>query len=248
MANYYCILLDADNTLLDFDAAENKALLETFTRYELPTDAATIQLYQDINTKLWKALERGEIKRDRIMSERFGRLLEKLGADLVRGKGQDMNRYYLEQLSSHSDLIPGADDVLHELAEVATLAVVSNGFQKVQMRRIEASGLTQYLEDIFVSEKIGCDKPDRRFFDAALRQLEVENRARVLVVGDSLSSDIKGGINAGIDTCWYNPTGVENTTGITPTYEIRSLDELYKIVMEPEELNNVGNRNRKHQL
>lgn len=245
MARYYCILFDVDNTLLDFDAAENKALTETLEHYQIPADAATMDIYRQINSKLWTSLEKGEIRREKLLSERFTRFLREIG---VAGKGGEMNQYYLDRLATHPDIIPGTLEVLAELAEVATLAVVSNGIQRVQIQRIGESGVAGYMEDIFVSEKLGYDKPDRRCFDTALRQLGVENRARVLVVGDSLNGDIKGGANAGLDTCWYNPSGAENTANVKPVYEIKALSELYKIVMEEEELANVGIKNRKHSI
>ena len=245
MARYYCLLLDADNTLVDFDMAERKALVETLEHYGITPDAATVDLYHRINSGLWADLEKGLIRREKLGSERFTRLLRQIG---VAGKGAEMNQFYLDCLSSHPDLIPGALEVLRELAEVATLAVISNGFYRVQSRRIQESGVADYMEEVFISEKMGYDKPDRRCFDTALEQLGVENYANVLVVGDSLSSDIKGGINAGLDTCWYNPEGKENRSGVTPTYEIRDLTELYRIVMEEEELANVGIKNRKHSL
>ena len=138
-------------------------------------------------------------------------------------------------------------DVLGELSEVATLAVVTNGFEKVQSRRVAESGIRNYLEDVFVSEKLDSEKPSRRIFDAALRALGVENREHVLVVGDSLTSDIQGGVNAGLDTCWFNPGHAENPGKVTPTYEIASLEELYPLVMEPEELANLGLKHRRHQ-
>ena len=129
-------------------------------------------------------------------------------------------------------------DVLRELSEVATLAVVSNGVHKVQTRRLAESGVSNFMEDVFISEKLGCEKPGARIFDAALRALGVENREHVLMVGDSLTSDIQGGANAGLDTCWFNPNH---------TYEIASLEELYPLVMEQDELANVGLKNRRHQ-
>jgi YjjG family noncanonical pyrimidine nucleotidase len=245
MAKYYCILFDADNTLLDFDAAESKALADTLTHYGIEPDNETVQTYRAINTALWAQLESGQIRRDKLMNERFTRFLKAVNA---AGNGAEMNRYYLDQLASHPDLMPGALDVLRELAEVATLAVVTNGFEKVQTRRAEESGVMAYMEDVFVSEKLDCEKPNRKIFDAALRALGVENREHVLVVGDSLSSDVQGGINAGLDTCWLNPSHTENTGKVQPTYEIASLEELYKIVMEPEELANVGERNRRHMV
>ena len=231
MAKYYCILFDADNTLLNFDAAENKALAETLVNYGIEPDAETVQTYRTINE---------------LFSERFSRFLKAIDA---AGDGAEMNRFYLEQLSTHPDLMsPEVLDVLRELSEVATLAIVSNGAQMVQTRRLAESGVMNFMEDVFISEKMGCEKPNARIFDAALRALGVENREHVLMVGDSLSSDVQGGVNAGLDTCWYNPNHAENPGKVVPTYEISSLEELYPLVMEPEELANVGLKNRRHQL
>ena len=245
MAKYYCILFDADNTLLNFDAAENKALAETLVNYGIEPDAETVQTYRTINEELWRQLEKGQIRREKLFSERFSRFLKAIDA---AGDGVEMNRYYLEQLSTHPDLMSAEVlDVLRELSEVATLAIVSNGAQKVQTRRLAESGVMNFMEDVFISEKMGCEKPNARIFDAALRALGVENREHVLMVGDSLASDIQGGSNAGLDTCWYNPNHTENPGKVIPTYEIASLEELYPLVMEQEELANVGLKNRRHQ-
>ena len=222
MAKYYCVLFDADNTLLNFDAAESKALAETLVNYGIEPDAETVQTYRTINSELWRQLEKGQIKREKLMAERFTRFLKAIDA---AGDGAEMNRFYLEQLSTHPDLMgPEVLDVLRELSEVATLAVVTNGFQKVQIRRLAESGVLNFMEDVFVSEKMDSEKPNRRIFDAALRALGVENREHVLVVGDGLSSDIQGGVNAGLDTCWYNPSHAENPGKVVPTYEIADLN------------------------
>ena len=243
---YYCVLFDADNTLLDFDAAENKALADTLREYGIEPDAETVQTYRTINEELWRQLEKGQIRRDKLMGERFTRFLKAVNA---AGNGVEMNKFYLDQLSTHPDLTsPNVLDVLRELSEVATLAVVTNGFDRVQSRRVRESGILDFVEDVFVSEKMDSEKPNRKIFDAALRALGVENREHVLMVGDSLSSDVQGGVNAGLDTCWYNPNHAENPGKVVPTYEISSLEELYPLVMEPEELANVGLKNRRHQL
>lgn len=245
MAKYYCILFDADNTLLDFDAAESKALADTLRNYGIEPDAETVQTYRTINEELWRQLEKGQIRREKLMNERFTRFLKAVDA---AGNGAEMNRYYLDQLSTHPDLAtPNALDVMKELSEVATLAVVTNGFDRVQSRRVAESGLNDFIEGVFVSEKLDSEKPNRKIFDAALRSLGVENREHVLMVGDSLTSDIQGGINAGLDTCWFNPNHAENPGKVCPTYEIANLEELYPLVMEPEELANVGMKNRRHQ-
>ena len=187
-----------------------------------------------------------QIRRDKLMGERFTRFLKAVNA---AGNGVEMNKFYLDQLSTHPDLTsPNVLDVLRELSEVATLAVVTNGFDRVQSRRVRESGILDFVEDVFVSEKMDSEKPNRKIFDAALRALGVENREHVLMVGDSLSSDVQGGVNAGLDTCWYNPNHAENPGKVVPTYEISSLEELYPLVMEPEELANVGLKIRRHQL
>jgi len=246
MAKYYCILFDADNTLLDFDAAESKALADTLRNYGIEPDAETVQTYRTINEELWRQLEKGQLRRDKLMAERFTRFLKAVDA---AGNGAEMNKFYLDQLSTHPDLAaPNVLDVLKELSEVATLAVVTNGFDRVQSRRVAESGMKDFIEEVFVSEKLDSEKPNRKIFDAALRSLGVENREHVLMVGDSLTSDIQGGINAGLDTCWYNPNHTENPGKVCPTYEISNLEELYPLVMEPEELANVGVKNRRHQL
>ena len=245
MAKYYCILFDADNTLLDFDAAESKALADTLRNYGIEPDAETVQTYRTINGELWRQLEKGQIRRDKLMAERFTRFLKAVNA---AGSGAEMNQYYLDQLSTHPDLTaPNVLDVMKELAEVATLAVVTNGFDRVQSRRVAESGLKEFVEEVFVSEKLDSEKPNRKIFDTALRSLGVENRERVLMVGDSLTSDIQGGINAGLDTCWFNPSHNENPGKVCPTYEIETLEELYPLVMEPEELANLGQKHRRHQ-
>ena len=171
MAKYYCILFDADNTLLNFDAAENKALAETLVNYGIEPDAETVQTYRTINEELWRQLEKGQIRREKLFGERFSRFLKAINA---AGDGVEMNRFYLEQLSTHPDLMsPEVLDVLRELSEVATLAIVSNGAQKVQTRRLAESGVMNFMEDVFISEKMGCEKPNARIFDAALRALGV---------------------------------------------------------------------------
>lgn len=246
MAKYYCILFDADNTLLDFDAAEAKALAETLVHYGIEPDSQTVETYRRINAGLWQQLEKGQIRREKLMTERFTRFLKEIDA---AGSGAEMNRYYLDQLSTHPDLMPGGVlEVLRELSEVATLAIVTNGFDRVQSRRVKEAGLLDTIEEVFVSEKLDAEKPSRKIFDAALRTLGVENKEHVLMVGDSLSSDIQGGENAGLDTCWFNPSRAENPGRVNPTYEITRLEELYEIVMEPEELACVGQKNRRHQL
>lgn len=245
MANYTCLLLDVDNTLLDFDAAERQALTDTLRQYELPCDAHACDVYHEVNRKLWTSLAKGELNKNKLFAIRFARFMQAMELP-DNGKSREINDYYEDQLALHADIIPGAMSALEELAEVATLAIVSNGATKVQQSRIKASGIDRYMDGIYISEHIGAAKPSAKLFDAVLKDLGITNRSRVLVVGDDLHADIKGGLNAGLDTCWVNFTGSDNDTGIQPKYTIGSYEELYRIVMEPEELENIGVRNRRH--
>ena len=246
MAYYTCLLLDVDNTLLDFDAAERQALTETLIRYDLPHDEEALSTYHTVNRRLWDQLAKGEVTRNKLFAIRFGQYLKAMGLPDA-GKGREMNDVYEKALATHADLLPGALTALHELAEVATLAIVSNGAYQVQCARIEASGIDRFMDGVYISEKVGAAKPSAKIFEAALRDLGLTDRSKVLVVGDDLLADIRGGANAGFDTCWVNFDGRENDTGIRPTYTIGSYEALYNIVMEPEELENLGARNRRHQ-
>ena len=244
MAKYNCIMMDIDNTLLDFDAAERKALLETLQQFSLPCDEAAISRYHEINSSLWGELNKGKIRRDKLVVERFDRFVKEIGA---AAKATELNRAYTEHLATHADVIPGAEEALQELAEVATMIAVSNGTESVERGRLKLSGFEKYFDDIFISEAVGVSKPNPKIFQIAMRKLGIEHSDKVLVVGDSLSADIQGGVNAGLDTCWVNMNGLENESGLTPTYEVKALSELYPIVMEEDELQNVGLKNRKHQ-
>lgn len=245
MAYYTCLLLDADNTLLDFDAAERQALTDTLIRYDLPHDEQALEIYHRVNRQLWDRLAKGELNKNKLFAIRFGQYLKACGLT-DNGKGREMNEYYEDQLATHADVLPGALNALNELAEVATLAIVSNGSYKVQKPRIEASGVAQFMDGVYISEKVGASKPNPKIYEAALRDLGITNRSRVLVVGDDLLADIRGGQNAGLDTCWVNFSNCENETGVEPKHTVDSFEALFRLVMEPEELENVGVRNRRH--
>lgn len=246
LAFYYCLLFDVDGTLLDFDASEDGALRETLAYFSLPDTEEAIETYHGINNALWAALEQGKIRQDKLVVQRFEKLLAEFG---VKGNPVKLNDYYLAQLSRRADVFPGAQEALEELAEVATLAVVSNGVERVQAGRLERSGLGRYFDGVFISGRVGATKPSRRIFDTALSALGIENRKKVLMIGDSLKADIAGGASAGIDTCWCNFRGAALPEGAPkPTYVIQGYEELLRIVMEEEELLNAGSKERRHQL
>ena len=209
MANYTCLLLDVDNTLLDFNAAERAAVGITLEHYGMPNGPEALETYHQINRQLWDSLAKGELNRSKLFAVRFGRVMQALGTPEA-ANAREMNDFYENELANHADLMPGA------------------------------------LTAVYISEKVGAAKPSPKLLDYAIRDLGLTNRSRVLMVGDDLLADIKGGINAGIDTCWVNFANEENKTGIQPKYTVHSYEELYHVVMEPEELENVGVRNRRH--
>lgn len=246
VAFYYCLFFDVDGTLLDFNASEDAALRDTLAHFSLPQTEEAVAAYHTINNALWASLERGKVRQDKLVVQRFARLLNTLGA---KGNPAKINDYYLTQLSQRADTFPGVEEMLEELAEVATLAVVSNGVERVQMGRLERSGLERYFDGVFISGRVGASKPSRKIFDTALNALGIENRKKVLMIGDSLKADIMGGKNAGIDTCWCNFEDAALPEGAPkPTHIIRGYEELLRIVMEEEELVNAGSKEKRHQV
>ncbi len=246
VAFYYCLLFDVDGTLLDFGASEDAALRETLAHFSLPQTEEAVAAYHKINNALWASLEQGKVRQEKLVVQRFEQLLDTFG---VKGNAAKVNDYYLTQLSQRADLFPGAQEMLEELAEVATLAVVTNGVERVQNGRLERSGLGRYFDGVFISSRVGASKPSRKIIDTALNTLGIENRKKVLMIGDSLKADIAGGKNAGIDTCWCNFDGAALPDGAPkPTHTIRGYEELLRIVMEEEELANVGSTEKRHQV
>ena len=244
MAHYNCMLIDLDNTLLDFDAAEDAALRETLRHFELPEDAATMEKYKEINRALWRELEQGTIKKEKLLTLRFSKLLGWLKRSLSAGK---VNDYYMNNLANQAQLLPGAIEFLTDVEDYVTIGIITNGSYRAQLNRAELSGIAAFADGIFISEKLGVTKPDKRFVNLALDKLGVNSRKRVLVVGDSLTADIKCGAAAGVDTCWCNFKGEENTTKIAPTHTVRGCEQLKAVILEQEELEHVGEK-KKYQL
>ena len=234
MKAYDTILFDADGTLYDFDKSEANALSEVLTMCGIPADGETVGLYHRINDAEWKALERGETTRERLKLARFEKLKSALSERgvAVKHEAQHMCDLYVERLSAQCILLPDAEDVCRTLSESHRLYIITNGITHVQKSRFSRSPITKYIERMFISDEMGAVKPERRYFELvfdALGMTPDEAAERCLVIGDSLTSDIKGAINAGLDSCWYDPRGGA-AKGITPTYTIRALPELYDIL------------------
>ena len=223
---FHTILFDLDNTILDFDRAEEHAIHKTFEILGIEPSDANKRRYSEINLSQWKLLERGEITREKLLTRRFDLLFEELKADCDSSFAWNT---YERELAKGYYFVDGAQELLCRLKK-HRLFIVSNGTATVQKGRIEGTGIERFFEDIFISELIGYNKPDKRFFDYCFAHIKDFHREETLLVGDSLTSDILGGINAGIRTCWFHGEGASNETEIQPDFEIMKLSELLDIV------------------
>ena len=224
MAPYRWLLMDADNTIFDFDAASDQSLKSLFARHGLPADPALEAAYHAINTAIWAEHDKGLIALDDLVVERFRRFFQTQG---IQGDPAAWNKEYLDGLADCWTLLDGAAELVLALSQRYTLALVTNGVEYVQRRRLADSGLEPLFGGrLFISGSMGCKKPERAFFEKVLAELGVDDqRDRVLVIGDGLSSDITGALNAGLDCVWYDPKGAD-PRGLEPTYTVNSLEAL----------------------
>lgn len=227
MKNYDIIFFDIDDTLFDFTKSEQEAFNKVFDKYNLFNSLKLYKKsYQEISKVLWRDLENGKMSLVELGSERFRRLFleHELEIDAVV-----FNQDYLGFLGEQTQLVQGAEKVISDLSH-KRLAIITNGYTDVQTSRINNSPLEGTFEHMIISESTGFQKPQTGIFDYAFNKLQITNKSNVLMVGDSLTSDIQGGINYGIDTCWFNPKYKENNTSLKPTYEINKLESLLEII------------------
>lgn len=228
-ARYPILLLDADDTLFDFQKAEQNALRQLLEKCGYPYACDVLNRYRRINELLWRRYEEGKIGKDELQATRFSRLFAELS---IMRDGKEANERYLDYLSDQGCLMDGALEVCKKLAPFCRLYIVTNGISRVQRKRLENSPLRSLILDIFVSEDTGSQKPQTAFFDYVFERIPDFSQEKALIVGDSLTSDVRGGMNAGIDTCWYHEAGKGISEAITPTYEISDLDQLPKLIIE----------------
>ena len=217
------VLFDLDDTLFDFHKAEKIALTKTLVHFGIDPTEETLALYSTINAAHWKRLELGEISREEVKVGRYRELFETIGVECDPVKA---TAYYESMLAIGHYFMPGAPELLEELYGKYRLYIVSNGTAKVQEGRIGSSGIKKYMDGIFLSQVLGANKPDKQFFDICFAEIPDFSLSETVIIGDSLSSDIKGGINAGIITVWFNPKGIENDNDIKPDYTIKELSEV----------------------
>lgn len=234
---YKWLLFDADGTLFDFDRVEERALLTTFAALGHECDARCAQVYRQIDRDIWHDFENGKISQERLRTRRFELLFQAMGIDCDPA---EFSQRYLAELACGSDLIDGAEELLRSLHGRVGLLLITNGLADVQRPRFGRSTVLPYFSSVVISEEVGVAKPDPEIFDIAFARMGFPKREDVLIVGDSLTSDIRGGNNYGIDTCWFNPGGRQRDAGVEIRYEIGALGELLTLLEGLEACGNAG--------
>ena len=221
------LLLDLDDTILDFRWAENQAIRRTFVDFGIDPTDEVVALYRQINLDHWRRMELGELDREQVRVGRFDALFGALG---MSGDALACADTYVEYLSQGHQFLPGAEEALKRLATKYRLFLVTNGNPPVQYGRLKSAGISHYFEKIFISYEIGHNKPSVEFFDACFAQIPGFCKERAMIVGDSQGSDMQGGTNAGIATCWINPNHWERREGVRIDHEIESIVQLESIL------------------
>lgn len=216
------LFLDLDDTILDFHKAERVAISKTIREFGVEPSEEILNLYHGINKWHWEQLELGKLTRAEVLVNRFGVLFEKLGKEV---DASQCARIYEKNLSTGHWFLPGAEEAVERLSKKYRLFLASNGTAVVQKGRMTSANLYRFFETVFVSQEIGYNKPSKAYFDACFARIPGFDKEKAMIVGDSLSSDIKGGINAGIKTVWVNP-GHKSCGEIKPDYEIEYLHQL----------------------
>ena len=237
--SYKLVLIDLDDTLFDYPKTEKAAFRNTFEElgffveselgnakkeeiYEKIKDR-----YKDVNLQLWKDLEKEAVDKDRLKVVRFEKIIEEFD---LKYNPYEMSELYLKKLGEGIFPFEATEKLCEYLHSKYKVGIVTNGIKEVQHSRIENSTIAKYIDKIIISDEVGVNKPDKRIFEYAMNYFEIMDKSEVIMIGDSLGADIKGGQNAGIDTCWVNLRNNVNDTGIVPKYEVRKLEELFEIL------------------
>ncbi len=217
------LFLDLDDTILDFHKAERLAISKTISQMGVEPSEAVLARYHLINKAHWEALERHDMTREQVLVGRFRVLFGELG---VQVDAERCAKIYEDNLCQGHWFLPGAQEAVQRLSEKYKLYLASNGTARVQEGRLESADIGKYFQEIFISQAVGFNKPDLGFFETCFSRIPGFRRDRAMIVGDSLTSDIRGGKNAGIRTCWINPQGLKAPHDLEPDYELSALTEL----------------------
>ena len=220
------LLFDLDNTLLDFNQAERIAVSKTLEHFHITPEDTILKRYSELNLAQWKLLEQGKISREQVKLRRFQLLFSELGTDVPAEEAALM----YETLLAHGHyFMDGAEELLETLYGKYRMYLVTNGTLSVQKGRLKSSGISRYFEDIFISEELGYNKPSVEYFDCCFSKITDFHKETTVIIGDSLTSDIQGGINAGIRTVWFNPDHTK-AAEIIPDYEFDRLQKLPELL------------------
>lgn len=230
MKKYTTLLFDADDTLLDFHKDERQALEKTMKHYGVPITEENIKIYSDINQGMWKQLERGEITKPELKRTRFKKFFEAIGFECDE-EPLTVNEHYLSLLGEGGNTLEGAVETVKKLYEDGyELYIITNGIAATQAKRLNRSGLLPYINEVFVSETIGYQKPRKEYFDAVLDNIKEKEKEKILVIGDSLTSDIQGAMNAGLPCCWLNRYGKELSENYEVDFVIEDVREVFGVI------------------
>ena len=221
------VLIDLDNTLIDFNECARHSIINAFEETGLPYTPEVFETFIRENVKIWKRLENGEITKPQLRADRWNIILDKLGLDF---DGPTLEEMFENGVAKGAYPVEGAYELLDYLYGKYKLYIVSNGFRFVQESRLKIGNFEKYFEDVFVSEDVGIPKPAKEFFDYCFEKLNKPSKEDVILIGDSLSADIIGGVNYGIDTIWFNKNEDLSSTDTKPTYTVLKLDEIKTIL------------------
>ena len=228
MSKFTTILWDVDGTLLDFIYSQRHALTKCFQTIGHEINEEILNRYSAINDSFWKRLELGEITKAQLLPGRFIQLFEEYNIQDVDVEA--FRKEYQEELGKVFSYIDDSLTICRSLQGKVKQYVVTNGVTSTQLNKLKLSGFYDIMEQLFISEQIGAPKPHKEYFDYCLDHIEEKDKSKILLVGDSLSSDIKGGVCAGIPTCWYRPEGTVNSTEYKPDFEISDLHQIFDIL------------------
>jgi 2-haloacid dehalogenase len=226
-SRYRWLVFDADGTLFDFDRGETVALQTTTDRHGVSYSPHLHEVYKAISADLWGAFERGELDLRRLRVERFERLFDEFGISV---DPESFNTDFMRDLGRQTQLLPGAESLVRRLSSAFHLLLATNGIAIVQRARFKRSSIRKYFQDAVISDEIGFAKPQPEYMEEVFSRMDNPPKADVLMIGDSLSSDIAAGAGFGVDTCWFNPKGRALDGGPQPTFTISNLSELDAIV------------------
>lgn len=230
MKNFTTLLFDADDTLLDFHKDEKEALIKALTHFNVPATEENIKIYSEINQGMWRQLEKGELTKPELKRTRFKKFFDAIGFQCDE-EPLAVNEYYLSLLGEGGNTLEGAVQTVKLLKEKGfELHIITNGVAATQAKRLKRSGLLPYVNEVFVSETIGYQKPRKEYFDAVLEKIEEKDKKKILVIGDSLTSDIKGAMNACLQCVWLNRKKTALPEEYTPDWVIGDVREVIGIV------------------